>query len=226
MITAVLFDADGVIQRPSATWRPSLESLCSDATRVESFLAEIFAAERPCVAGGADFAPALAVVLERWGCVLPVTQVLHMWSQIDPDPEALELVAALRRAGITVGLATNQQSYRAAYMSTGLGYAARFDHLFYSCELGASKPSHGFFQTALRRLARRPEEVLFVDDNEANVVAARQVGLHADVAGGAAAMAAILERHGLGRASAGSRKEVGADPELPGLHPHGARGDA
>jgi putative hydrolase of the HAD superfamily len=197
-IAAVLFDADGVIQRPSATWRPSLEALCTDAARRGDFLAEIFAAERRCIAGAEGFDAALAPVLAAWGCAAPVAEVLALWRQIDADPAALALVASLRARGVTVALATNQHAARAAYMSDGLGYAARFDHLFYSCALGCAKPSAAFFHAALERLALPARAVLFVDDHQANVAAARDAGMLAEQVSlddGPEALVAVVTRH-------------------------------
>ena len=45
VINAVLFDADGVIQEPSAAWRPALLALAGDNARAEEPLTDIFAAE-------------------------------------------------------------------------------------------------------------------------------------------------------------------------------------
>jgi putative hydrolase of the HAD superfamily len=79
-----------------------------------------------------------------------------------------------------VHLGTNQQAGRAAYMRDELGYDDLFDESFYSCELGAAKPDPAFFCRVLDRLGAAAPEVLFVDDNEANVVAARECGLAAE----------------------------------------------
>jgi putative hydrolase of the HAD superfamily len=54
-----------------------------------------------------------------------------------------------------------------------------FDHQFYSCELGVSKPDPKYFAEILDRLSVSPEQVLFIDDIEANVKAAEGVGIHA-----------------------------------------------
>lgn len=61
-----------------------------------------------------------------------------------------------------------------------------FEHVLASCHLGVRKPDPGFYEALLARLDRRPGEVLFVDDREANVEAARRCGVRshrfADVA--------------------------------------------
>ena len=75
--------------------------------------------------------------------------------------------------------ADNQQAHRAAFMSETLGYRRRFEREYYSCRIGAAKPSRAYFQHILDDLACKPESVLFVDDVAANVEAARQLGIHA-----------------------------------------------
>ncbi len=61
-----------------------------------------------------------------------------------------------------------------------------FEHVFASCHLGVRKPDVGFYEALLKRIGRRPDEVLFVDDREGNVEAARRCGVRshrfADVA--------------------------------------------
>ncbi|MEQ8858178.1 MAG: HAD hydrolase-like protein [Pseudomonadales bacterium] len=174
-IQAVLLDADGVVQLPKPNWRESLERLCGDPDQTEHFLAEIFAAEKPCLTGSTDFEPALAAILRRWRSSMPIEDALHIWTQIEPSSEMLGLAKGLRSCGVAVALATNQQAHRARFMTEALSYAGHFDHLLYSCELGHSKPNPEYFSSALAKI------MLFIDDHEANVSAARQCGLQAEV---------------------------------------------
>jgi FMN hydrolase / 5-amino-6-(5-phospho-D-ribitylamino)uracil phosphatase len=53
----------------------------------------------------------------------------------------------------------------------------RFEHVVASCHLGVRKPDHAFYAALLERLGRCADEVLFVDDREANVEAARELGV-------------------------------------------------
>jgi len=180
-IRAVLLDADGVVQLAPPTWRASLESLCEDPERTDDFLADVFAVEKSCLTGAADFEPALAAVLRKWRSNVRVEDALHIWTQIEPSPDILALARAIRSSGIAVALATNQQAYRASFMTNALGYMDYFDQLLYSCELGHSKPSPEYFSSALARLEVGPTQALFIDDHEVNTTAARDHGLRAEV---------------------------------------------
>jgi putative hydrolase of the HAD superfamily len=198
-VRAVLLDADGVVQLPGAAWRASLESLCGVPTRLDDFLAELFAAERPCLTGAADFEVALAEVLNRWQSNVKLADALRVWTLIEPAKDVLATVGRLRSAGVVVALATNQQSHRAAFMTGALGYDGHFDHLLYSCELGYAKPNPEYFSAALAKLGMLPSDVLFIDDHEVNVAAARGAGLQAELfhlSDGLGSLQTIFARYG------------------------------
>jgi putative hydrolase of the HAD superfamily len=181
-VEAVLFDADGVVQRPTADrqaqWRALLGS-ADDA--VGKFKSDIFAAERPCHDGRGDFLPALRQVLVKWNCVGSVDAALRAWTAIEVDRPIRDLIAEVRASGVPCHLASNQEPYRARHMSDVLDYRSVFDRLFYSCELGCSKPDPDYFRVVLGALEVPPQNVLFIDDMEANVEAARGVGIRAEV---------------------------------------------
>ena len=202
-ISTVLLDADGVVQTTSPGWLDELGRLCGDPASSEAFLEEVFAAEGPALTGSGHFRTALAEVLARWNSPVGVEEALRVWQMIEPQAGVLEEAGRLRRAGVRVSLATNQQAERAAFMSRTLGYEEMFDDLFYSFEIGHAKPSGAYFSAVLERLDRPGSEVLFVDDNAKNVAAARAVGLHArvyDLQTGRTGLTALLAEFGVGGA--------------------------
>jgi putative hydrolase of the HAD superfamily len=60
-------------------------------------------------------------------------------------------------------------------------WLAHFDARTYSCAIGVAKPDHRAFEIAAERLGVKPADCLFIDDNEVNVTAAREVGMRAEV---------------------------------------------
>ena len=85
-------------------------------------------------------------------------------------------------------------------MRTALGFDRLFDESFYSWELGTKKPEPTYFELALERIGAEPAQVLFVDDMEVNVEAARGVGLNAEhwhLDRGHEALTDLLARHGV-----------------------------
>lgn len=199
-IRSILLDADGVVQATRPGWRESLAALAGDPARVEEFLEEVFAAERPCARGEADFRTELSLVLDRWQCDVPVDEVLSIWTMIDPHQPTLDVARRLRAQGLTLCLATNQQRHRARYMRDFLNYRDHFDHLFISCELGVAKPEAAYFNEVVRRLGVTSETCLFIDDSAGNVASARDVGLAAEVwhfDEGQEVLLAHFARHGI-----------------------------
>lgn len=71
--------------------------------------------------------------------------------------------------------------------------------IIYSHEVGVAKPERRIFEITCERLEVRPSEVVFLDDIEPNVAAARELGIHAvlfrDTAQAIADVQAHLERH-------------------------------
>ncbi len=199
-IGVILFDADGVIQRTAGDWRARFAEMLDDATHLDAFVAEIFASERPCLTGAVDFPTQLGEVLRRWRSRTTVEQALTIWTNIEVDKGVVEVISALRRSGVTCCLASNQQAHRAHYMSGELGYRSLFDREFYSCRIGHAKPDAAYFEYILADLQLAPEQALFIDDVEPNVVSARQVGIpsvHFPANAGADALSGHLAAHGI-----------------------------
>lgn len=200
-VAAVLWDADGVLQHLPAGWeasmRPVVGHLVDD---VEEFLAEAFAAERPALTGDTRWLDVLPGLLEKWGIAHAHDDALRVWLTIEPVVETREIVERLRAAGVRCYLATNQDEHRGRHMHATLGYDKLFDGCFYSYELRVAKPDQAYFAAVLARLDLPGDTVLFVDDNAANVEAARSVGLRAGqwhVEDGVDALHELLRRHGL-----------------------------
>ena len=52
------------------------------------------------------------------------------------------------------------------------------DQIIYSHEVGLAKPDKRIYELTCERLNMRPEEIIFVDDAEPNIVAALEYGIH------------------------------------------------
>ena len=200
-IQAVLFDADGVLQQPVEGGRERLASLCGVDARREDFVIDFLRAEMPCLRGDADMADTIAEVLKKWDSPYSVEQAIETHTKIVAmNPESIEVVHALRKSGVPAYLATNQHEYRARYMSEVFGYVDIFDGEFYSCRLGTKKPEPDYFHAVLKSLPYPPESLLFIDDRERNVDAAKSVGINGvqfDIQDGVERLWDVLRDHGI-----------------------------
>lgn len=173
-LRAVLFDADGVLQRRRPGFVRGLLRLGGPR-----FLLDAMRAEVSCLTGEHELVDVLSPVVARHRIGESPEQLAARWLEIELDPRRLALVDALRHRGITCVLATNQQRYRGAHMRAAMHLDRHFDHAFYSYEVGLAKPDPAFFELILARIVQPPEAVMFVDDLPGNVRGARRLGIDA-----------------------------------------------
>lgn len=176
MLRAVLFDADGVLQRNPPGWLDHLHAMVAPG-RGRQFAEDVFETEKPAMRGRRDFRGALAEVTRRWGVDTRLDELLDHWHRIEVNAPVVEIVGELRASGVRCCLASNQHAHRAAYMREDLGYDDVFDKQFYSCDMGALKSSPAFFTGVLESLVLPADQVLLVDDSETYVDVARELGL-------------------------------------------------
>ena len=97
------------------------------------------------------------------------------WSY--PDPIMLAWATALRQAGMKIGLLSNMPITLRAYLRAFCAWLPVFDHSCYSCDVRLAKPEPEIFLQTLAGLGEEPGDVLFLDDREENIDAARALGI-------------------------------------------------
>lgn len=93
-------------------------------------------------------------------------------------PGALELLRALR-GRVKVACLSNTSALHWTRIEREMGFAGLFDARFLSHELGMVKPDRAIFERLVRDLAVPAPSILFFDDGEPNVAAARSLGIDA-----------------------------------------------
>lgn len=97
----------------------------------------------------------------------------RMFSGFRPVPVMYEMLRSARAAGLTTCLLSN--SWGDHYLREG--WDDFFDQVVISGEVGMRKPEPRIFQHALRLVELPPEQCVFIDDIEANIEAARALGI-------------------------------------------------
>jgi putative hydrolase of the HAD superfamily len=105
------------------------------------------------------------------------------------DPQMLDLLDVLARSGLTLGLLSNIPPERADDFLQRHAWLGRFDVLGFSCRIGHVKPEPAAFDWCIRTLGLEPARILFVDDREENVRAARDCGMQGHLFTDAATLA-------------------------------------
>jgi len=90
----------------------------------------------------------------------------------------IELVRRLRSKDYVVGILSDQTHWLNELDSRDHFYH-EFDHVYNSYDLGKGKRDPSLFTDVVNDLKLQPAEVLFIDDSEKNVQAARKMGLRA-----------------------------------------------
>jgi putative hydrolase of the HAD superfamily len=189
MPPAIVFDLFGVIARTQTA--QDLRRIESAAGLVagqdaEPFWEAYWALREPYDAGqtSADYWAALG---ERLGVRFAEDTVralvdadMESWSRA--DTEMVELIGELAAEGRTLGLLSNIVGDLVPIFEARHGaWLSHFSALAYSCDIGVAKPDPRAYEIVADRLGVAPRDCLFIDDREVNVVAAREVGMRAEV---------------------------------------------
>jgi len=102
------------------------------------------------------------------------------WSSVFlPDLLVSEdLLLALKRKYPLI-LVSNTNELHIDFVRTNYRVLDYFDHHVLSYEVGSLKPDRKIFEYAIAVSGHEPEALFFTDDREENIVAARQLGMHA-----------------------------------------------
>ena len=95
------------------------------------------------------------------------------------DPDVPELFAALKRAGVLIGLGTNMTSFIQYRKLEVLGIAGEFDFVVMSEEAGLEKPDPEFFALCAAKAGAEPRQCIFIGDNHPMYyLGAKNAGMH------------------------------------------------
>ena len=93
------------------------------------------------------------------------------------DEDVFAVAHALHGRGCRTGILSNTEKPARPIMERD-SYRI-FDPIVLSWEVGSSKPKRQIYEVLIETLALPPSEILFIDDVEAYVLAARELGLQA-----------------------------------------------
>jgi 2-haloacid dehalogenase len=178
--TAVVFDLGGVL----IDWNPRYlyrQLFPGDEAAMESFLAEITTqdwnlqqdAGRPWAEAVESLtrehpeqAELIAAYRDRWAETLG--------EAIQPTVDVLD---ELRRSGVRLFALSNWSAETFPVARPRYPFLEWFEGIVISGEVGITKPDHRLYRLLLDRYGLDPATTVFIDDNEANVLAAEELGI-------------------------------------------------
>jgi 2-haloacid dehalogenase len=178
---AVVFDLGGVL----IDWDPRYlyRKLLADEAAVEEFLATVctpaWNAEQD---RGRPFAEGVAELVERHPDQAAAITAYHQrWPEMlgGEVPGAVELLAELRANGVPLYALTNWSAETFRFARERFAWLDWFSGVLVSGEERLVKPEPAIYQLLADRFGLAPEATFFVDDSEANVAAARELGFDA-----------------------------------------------
>ncbi len=177
----VVFDIGNVLVR----WNPRnlFRKTMKDEARMERFLTAALSMDFIALTDiAADFSKAVA---ERAKAFPEFAHELHLFDERwietigGPIEENVALLRSLGAAGRPVYALSNFATVKFAIARQMYDFLGEFDHAVISGHVGAVKPDPRIFEILFERVGRRPEELVFVDDQIRNIEAARALGMAA-----------------------------------------------
>jgi len=179
MITTLILDADGVLINGESFSETLARDYNVDHNKEKEFFTTKF---QDCLVGKADLKESIAPYLSSFGWKGSVDEFLEYWFKAGHsiNEAFIEYVQGLRKSGIRVVLATNQEKYRTQYMLEHMGFEGAFDRIYSSAHLGLKKPAVEFFARVVEDMCVDKDNVLFWDDDQRNIDGALEYGIHAE----------------------------------------------
>lgn len=179
-IQAILFDLGNVVvevdfRRTFRHWAASAEV---EETHFHAHWSEDDA-YRAHERGELTFAEYADALSQRLGVTMSPEQWQAGWNDVfvGPYPGVQEALARLRGSFHLYAFTNTNPTHEAAWRSRYRHALDHFQEIFVSSSIGMRKPDEAAFHWVAAAMGMRPEQILFLDDNAANVDGAARAGL-------------------------------------------------
>ena len=177
----VVFDLGEVLATPRELFAELARQAGSDVQRFSA----AYWAHRDLFDRGAEADLYWRAVLEDAGVIHDADLVLRLdeldvtsWTTLRPDARCT--LEDLTASGVRVAILSNAPLGMASKARAG-NWAHLVDDWFFSSELGMAKPDLQIYEAVTAKLGIQPSAVIFFDDRQVNVEAARAAGWRAEL---------------------------------------------
>lgn len=108
-----------------------------------------------------------------------IAEDIGSWTRVNAG--VTDWALALQKEGFALGILSNMPHDFLEIAGHTVELFAKADVPVFSCHVGAIKPDPAIYRVLMERLGCKPEEIVFFDDLERNVSAARDLGIRAYV---------------------------------------------
>jgi len=118
-----------------------------------------------------------SAIKDKYGFTIhdSISEEFKKWKGLVANQDILDLIDELKANGYKVAILSNviEPTYNVLLEA---GYYGQFDEVIASCKVGYAKPEKEIYDLALNQLEALPEESIFIDDKERNLIPAREMG--------------------------------------------------
>jgi len=128
---------------------------------------------------GRSFAEGVAILSEQFPQHAHIVRALHeQWEKsVDgPFDESIEILHGLKRSGYPLYGLSNWSAETFPIVRGRYDFFELFDGIVLSGDVKLIKPDPAIFELCLKMTGRPAHECLFIDDSQANIEAAKQIG--------------------------------------------------
>jgi len=210
-LSAVIFDYGMVLSNPAdPAFHHELVQIFG--APAEDFEREYWAFRHAYDSGEFDGAGYWSRCAQAAGVTLTDDQVrqliatdIRMWSSL--NRVMVDWAIAIGKSGLKTGILSNIP-FEIADVFKEIDWVKGFTHNTWSCYLRLAKPDPAIYHHVVDALEVRPEEALFLDDRQENVLSAEAVGLQGIIFRDARQLRGELEARGLADALPPLREEA------------------
>ena len=144
--------------------------------------------------GAIDFAEYTEALSRRLGIELSANQWREGWNALlgEPYPAVAEMLPRLASRVPLYCFSNTNAIHEAVWQSRLAGLLPSFEKVYASWRIGCRKPDVDAYLHVAADMGIAPADIVFLDDNRANIEGALAAGLHARLAAGEEATAAQL----------------------------------
>lgn len=99
----------------------------------------------------------------------------RQWSRL--NPRTMKVLQALAEEGAQLALLSNMPAEMSSRYESAAPWATDFRKRYFSGRLGMVKPDSRIYKHVLADLGAAPKDVVFIDDNPANIETAKALGM-------------------------------------------------
>ena len=180
----MLFDVDGVLIIPPKLFS---QQYCERFGKNEELLENFYSTKefKDSSVGKFDLKDAIRLHNDLWQWDGEPYELLNMWfaAESQPNTELVDTTQVLRKSGVPLYLATQQEKYRAAYLRDVV-FKGKIDGMFCTCDIGFGKNEDSYWEVVLVELKNKypeitPDEIIYFDDRISLVEKAKEFSINA-----------------------------------------------